>query len=138
MSGPFVVLFAVLCTILVFGNRVCCNDTSGTNNFFLKTARGRVIPRISGRDANNRGMNPLERIFLKASKSIPRIGRTQQSAMEVREKHKTILYPILFSFNSKELHKQEILFLPYFNPQDEYQNKLLECKLEILATNLLF
>lgn len=84
MPGPFVLLFTFLCTILIFGNRVCCNDTTGTNNFFLKSARGRVIPRISGRETNNnREMNPLERIFLKASKSIPRIGRTQQSAMEV-------------------------------------------------------
>lgn len=32
-------------------------------------------------------------------------------------------------YSLKELHKQEILFLPYFNPQDEYQNKMpLECK----------
>lgn len=85
MSGPFLVLFAVFCTVLVFGN-----DTTGTNNFFLKSAGGRVIPRISGRDANNRGMNPLERIFLKASKSIPRIGRTQQSAMEVSNKRVSI------------------------------------------------
>lgn len=78
MFGRFPLLVVVL-YYLVFNSEVSCSD-----QFFIKSASPKKIPLIGKRNKNNSNVD-FEKFFLKASKSVPRIGRTENALKQVKD-----------------------------------------------------
>lgn len=68
----FSLLVIAVVVILMSSGDVNGND----NQFFIKSATPKKIPLLGKRSKNNN--MDFEKFFLKASKSVPRIGRTEQ------------------------------------------------------------
>lgn len=71
MYCQFSLLFVILYYLVLFDNRVTCDEPV---TFFIKAAKSKNIPRVGKRN-KNASNEDFEKFFLKASKSVPRIGR---------------------------------------------------------------
>lgn len=74
----FSLLIAVVYYAVVFNSEV-----NGSDQFFIKSASPKKIPLI-GKRSKNVGNMDFEKFFLKASKSVPRIGRTGAALQQVK------------------------------------------------------
>lgn len=68
----------ILLLVILYYVTIFCD---GNDQFFIKSATPKKIPLLGKRNRNNNV--DFEKFFLKASKSVPRIGRTENALQQV-------------------------------------------------------
>lgn len=96
MFGRLSLLIVILYYAICFYSDVNCSD-----QFFIKSASPKKIPLIGKRNRNSNA--DFEKFFLKASKSVPRIGRTETGLEQV-------LFDIVFNVILIDVFREPLIW----------------------------